>query len=196
MAESNLMKWITKKKEVISDYLSETKVDNSKYNHPFYYDLLSKGNDIKGMKDREFSNTDEVMMCFSYYRSIIVAINKHGLFVPTIENFCMFMGWTARIYKQMLNHPLIEVREVMQMIDDYILEAQLSAGQTGWAKANLTKFRAQVAGEHGNALVTQKEYNDDKHKSEKGKSKEQLLAELESMGAKKPLPSIYDKNNL
>lgn len=97
------------------------------------------------------------------------------------------MGWTAKFYDDMLNSTNDDIRAMMEMINDYIIDSQLSAGQRGFIKANLTKFRAQTAGEHGHSLITQKEQLSSGGKSTELKSKEQLIAELEGMGLNKQL---------
>lgn len=56
-----------------------------------------------------------------------------------------------------------------------------SAGRAGFPKPNLTKFRVQTSGAHGNELVTQKEKNEDNRITKKLKSAEQLQKELVNM---------------
>ena len=75
---------------------------------------------------------------------------------------------------------------MMQVINEYILENQISAGQQGILKQNLTKFRAQIAGDQGQNLVTQKEQNEENRSNKKIKSKEELLKDLKNMGYKVP----------
>ena len=60
----------------------------------------------------------------------------------------------------------------------------MAAGQLGYSKASLTKFRSQIAGNHGQNFVTQKEENDNNKSAGKTKSPEELQRELENMGFK------------
>lgn len=150
--------------------------------YPIFSRFLNEGNDYENMCEREFNDPSEVMHCFNAYQDIMAMVNMKVVFVPSIENFCMFMGWTASVYKQMLTDTTEDVKAVMKMIDDYIIESQLSAGQRGLTGSALTKFRAQVAGDHGNGLVTQKEQNEEDRKQGKLKSKEELYLELQKMG--------------
>jgi hypothetical protein len=136
------------------------------------------------MSEREFTSADEVLHCLVMYQEIMAYINEKCVFVPSIETFCMFMGWTAQIYRKMLLDAPSDIRDTMAMVEDYIIESQLSAAQRGFIKGNVTKFRSQIAGEHGQGLVTQKEQNSDNIQKERLKSKDQLVKELMNMGVK------------
>lgn len=181
---SKLIEWIDNKYNYVMQQI-QTMAESDltdKNTHPIYLALLSHQNDFKSMQDRRFEDAEEVMYCLKKYQAIIAEINKNDVFVPSIENFCMFMGWTAKVYKQMLQDTLPDIMDTMQMIEDYLIESQLSAGQAGITKPNLTKFRVQTAGAHGNELVTQKEKNEDDRVTKKLKSAEQLQKELKNMG--------------
>lgn len=149
--------------------------------YPIFCNYLIEKNDYKKLSNRNFDDPDELMYCFMKYQEIMAYINAKVVFVPSIENFCMFMGWTANFYKRMLDSSSSEMQGVMQIIEDYMIESQISAGQAGFLKSNLTKFRTQLAGDHGNNLVTQKEANEDKRANKGIKSKEQLMRELEKL---------------
>lgn len=150
--------------------------------YPIITRIFSINNDLNSIKDRVFTEQEEVQFCFSRYQDIMAEINIKVVFVPSIENFCMFMGWTADMYKQMLKDSPSHIQAVMSMVEDYLIECQLSAGQRGFIANSLTKFRAQLAGEHGNNLVTQKEKNEDDRTKAKILSKAELIKGLENMG--------------
>lgn len=150
--------------------------------YPIITRILSVNNDFNNIKNRAFSEQEEVQFCFGRYQDIMAKINLKVVFVPSIENFCMFMGWTADMYKQMLKDSPSHIQAVMSMVEDYLIECQLSAGQRGFIANSLTKFRAQLAGEHGNNLVTQKEKNEDDRTKAKILSKAELIKGLENMG--------------
>lgn len=192
-----LITWIRNKHEKVSvsiDTFFESEDAKERlqsiYVYPIICSFFSNGNDYQEMQNRLFTSPEEVLICLELYQDIIAKINYKTVFVPTIENFCMWMGWTATIYKQMLTDTHDDIKQVMQMINDYIIESQLSAGQSGFAKATLTKFRSQLAGEHGNNLVTQKEQNEE-NRAKGIKSKEQLIKELQGFGFS--LPNSVDK---
>ena len=154
------------------------------FSQPIFCNILSIDNDYKTMKEREFSEPEEVLECLSVYQEIIANINMKTTFIPSIENFCMFMGWTARVYKKMLqgdNTPE-EIKEVMNSVNDYLLESQLSAGQRGAATVGITKLRAQAAGNNGFEMVTQKEKITEDRIGNVNKTKEDLQLELKKMG--------------
>lgn len=199
---SNLTDWIETKTEYIDNeinklfekFKAEKKSLGLLNTHPIYCNILSYGNDdFDAMGTREFDSHEDIVVCFRKYQRIMADINTEDIFVPSIETYCMFMGWTAKVYKQMLNNTSAQISDVMKMIDDYIIESQLSAGQGGFAKANITKFRVQVGEEHGHSLVTQKDQNIEDRTTKKIKDKEQLQKELESMGY--TIPKIDDKKN-
>lgn len=186
-----LIEWINEKKKKIDDQLlqffeSDEAKDRlqSMFSQPIFCNILSIDNDYKTMKEREFSEPEEVLECLSAYQEIIANINMRTTFIPSIENFCMFMGWTARVYKKMLqgdNTPE-EIKEVMNSVNDYLLESQLSAGQRGAATVGITKLRAQAAGNNGFEMVTQKEKISEDRMGKADKTKEELQLELEKMG--------------
>lgn len=188
---SKLTEWIDDKfivvKENVDDFLIKEgnleRINNINI-HPIFCCYLALDNDYKKMSEREFNDPEEVLHCLIKYQEIMAYINEKCVFVPSIETFCMFMGWTAQIYHRMLNEAPSDIRETMQMIEDYILESQLSASQRGFLKGNITKFRTQVAGAHGQGLVTQKEQNMENNKKEKFKNIEELKKDLINMGVK------------
>ena len=188
---NDLIKWLDEKtsyidneiKELFEKFKSENKSFENSNTHPIYCNILSYGNDnFEMLGKRDFEDENDLVKCFREFQKIMAMINVEDIFVPSIESFCMFMGWTANVYKQTLLNASPQIMDVMKMIDDYIIESQLSAGQLGFAKANITKFRTQVAGEHGSSLVTQKDQNLEDRTTKKLKDRNQLQKELESMG--------------
>lgn len=188
---SKLTEWIDYKYTVVKKNVDDffiTKGNDEKINdiniHPIFCCYLALENDYKKMSEREFNEPEEVLHCLVKFQEIIAHINEKCVFVPSREIFCMFMGWTAQIYYRMLTESTSEIKQTMQMIEDYIIESQLSASQRGFIKANITKFRAQVASAHGHGLVTQKEQNMENNKKEKLKDIEELKKDLINMGVK------------
>lgn len=188
----NTLEWIEAKTSLIEIQLEDFfKINQLKLHmintYPIICNYLSVNNDIEGLEQRSFEDYNVLYQAFMKYQNIISKINLEVVFVASKENFCFFMGWTAKFYDDMLNSTNDDIRAMMEMINDYIIDSQLSAGQRGFIKANLTKFRAQTAGEHGHSLITQKEQLSSGGKSTELKSKEQLIAELEGMGLNKQL---------
>lgn len=178
--------WINDKCFIVDDLINQLANNKKKpdFMYPTLCQYLATGNSYEDIHTRLFENPEEVMVCLERYQEVISKINLITVFIPSIENFCMFMGWTAQVYKQMLNDSPEDIKAVMQMVDDFIIESQMAAGQLGYSKASLTKFRSQIAGNHGQNFVTQKEENDNNKSAGKTKSPEELQRELENMGFK------------
>lgn len=189
--KSKLIEWIDTKTDLIMKFLDvffeddkvKSKLSSMNF-HPIFVKQLATNNDYTNMSERTFDEPEEVMHCLDQYQNIMAKINCEVPFIPSIENFCMFMGWTAKIYNRTLSESGEDIKDVMNMINDYIIESQFSAGQGGFAKANLTKFKLQGAGEHGHGVVTQKEQNDENRANKDIKTKQQYEKELASMGFK------------
>lgn len=190
LAKSKLQQWCEDKTTNIISDVQQFFVECPEYKsmnvYPIFSKILSRDNKLLKLKERKFDNPEDVEFCFQCFQDIMTTINLKAVYVPSIQTFCMFMGWTSRIYKQMLNDSPEEIQDMMQVVNEYILENQISAGQQGILKQNLTKFRAQIAGDQGQNLVTQKEQNEENRSNKKIKSKEELLKDLKNMGYKVP----------
>jgi len=150
---------------------------------PIVANLLSINNRVIKLKDRKFTNSEDVEVCFDLFKWIMATINLKAVYHPSQQSFCMFMGWTDRIYKEMLEST-DDIKELMQMVDSYLYDCQMSAAQLGFATQGITKFRGQVAGEKGMNLVTQKEQNMTDNTVRKMKTPEDLHKMLANMGSK------------
>jgi hypothetical protein len=62
----------------------------------------------------------ELAILLKAFEEMVVKINQHTIFVPSISHFCAFAGFSSATYKSYLNSTDEEKREVMTMIDDYI----------------------------------------------------------------------------
>jgi len=190
MSEANkIQKWCEEKQTKVIDSLNTFFTQNedklgSMNVYPIISNILSIDNKIMKLKDRQFNEAEDVEFCFDVFRNIMSLINLKLIYVPSQQSFCMFMGWTDRVYKKMLNNSSDDIQDMMQLINEYIIECQMSAGQQGILKQNLTKFRTQLAGEHGHNLVTQKEQNEEDRSKKKIKGIDELYKQLENMGSK------------
>lgn len=192
--KSALIQWVDRKCETISKELANlfrNEINENGSVHPIITEIISCDNDFDSTRYRDFSNGNEVIYCFRIFQALISRINRYTFFLPTKENFCMFMGWTAKTYQRMMNESSEEVKEAMEVVNDYLVEAMLSAGMQGKTSASLTKFRTQVAGEHGLSLVTEKEKNQQTRQADSMLSKDELLKKLESLGAKKTDEEVH-----
>lgn len=92
-------------------------------------------------------NNTELAILFDYYKQFIEQINKVQKYLPTKKNFCSFIGVSSVTYDNYRQSEDSERREIMQMIDDYITDLQLTASQNGEVKEITTIFRSKA--EHG-----------------------------------------------
>lgn len=184
--KSVVEKWCEDKhKQIINDiseFFTEYKNANTMNVYPIISKILTSKDKISKLKTREFDSVEDLEYCFEMFKDIMATINLNVIYVPSQQSFCMFMGWTDRIYKKMLQDSTDDIRDIMQLVDEYIIECQISAGQQGILKQNLTKFRTQLAGDHGNNLVTQKEQMEEDRSKHKLKTKEELQKMLNEQG--------------
>lgn len=106
--------------------------------------LLAQKNVI-GLSPK-YSNV-ELSILFDYYRQFIEQINKYQNYLPTKKNFCSFIGISSSTYNHYIQSDDEERREIMQKIDDYITDLNLTAAQNGDIKEVTTIFRSKA--EHG-----------------------------------------------
>lgn len=189
LEKTKIQKWCEEKHhKIINDLMEFFETNKGKLSsmniYPIISNILSVDNKVMKLKDRQFDEVEDVEFCFDMFKDIMSTINLHVIYVPSQQSFCMFMGWTDRIYKKMLSGTTEDIQDMMQLINEYILECQASAGQIGITKQNLTKFRMQLAGEHGQNLVTQKEQNEENRSNKKMKGFDELYKQLENMGSK------------
>lgn len=91
---------------------------------------------------------DQLDIIFEAYRQALVEINRVTPMIPTKENFCAFAGISVALYNKWLSDIIDEDKmEMMNRIDDYIKDNQLTAAQLGHTKEVTTIFRAKAA--HG-----------------------------------------------
>lgn len=180
-------KWLETKCDEIEAELN--KLFSEEKTIRFIYPEIIRILKIKNNERRMISETgSDIESALDRFQDIIAIINKNVVLVPEIENFSTFMGWSSRKFKQMINSSDEEIREAMELVDDYIFACQYNAGQLGILKGNLTKFRSQLAGTHGQGLVTSKESNDINKNAKQEKTREQLLKELGQMGFDAQIP--------
>lgn len=189
--KSTLIDWVETKTAKIEDawqeFVSVKQAEGTGLKNvnivPIVANLLSIDNRVIKLKDRKFTDPEEVEVCFDLFKGIMATLNLKVVYHPSQQSFCMFMGWTDRIYKEMLDSTE-EIKELMQMVDSYLYDCQMSAAQLGFATQGITKFRGQIAGEKGMNLVTQKEQNMTDNSVRKMKTVDDLHQALKNMGSK------------
>lgn len=115
---------------------------------------LVRANSITGFVPKY--SADEMNIVYEAYVDMITMVNKKLMelngkdnvaYLPTKQNFCGFAGITTNIYTKYLMSDNEYMREVMQKIDDYITDTNLSMAQANQVNAIPTMFRAKT--EHG-----------------------------------------------
>lgn len=131
----------------------------------------------------KYSNV-ELGILFNYYKQFIEQINKVQTYLPTKKNFCSFAGISSNTYDRYIQAEDTERREIMQIIDDYITDLQLSLAQNGEVKEITTIFRSKA--EHG--LVEQTAPVVIEHRSET--NMDTILKQIKAVNQGKSLKTI------
>ena len=148
--------------------------------------LLSQKNVI-GVSPK-YSNT-EIAILFDYYKQFIKEINKIQTYLPTKKNFCSFIGISSHQYDRWRQSDDIERVEIMQMVDDYITDLQLTSAQNGDVKEISTIYRTKA--EHG--MVEAQAPIVIEHKSEANIN--DIIRQIEAVNQGKSLKTIELKKN-
>lgn len=74
-------------------------------------------------------SAQELFIVFQVYQDVIDKINQKVLFIPSQKNFCSFAGFSTNTYKNYLQSPDDDKRNVMQMVDDYISDLIIDASK-------------------------------------------------------------------
>lgn len=90
---------------------------------------------------------EEMALIFDYYTKVVAEINKKTKYPPTKPNFCLFCGMSTVTYDKYLNGIDPRKKEVMQRIDQYIRDMQLTLGETGGLNPIVAMYRSKS--EHG-----------------------------------------------
>lgn len=89
----------------------------------------------------------ELFVVYQGYMKLVEMINKFTMYVPSIKSFCAFAGFSTVTFKNYLQSPDEEKRNVAQMIDDYISDMLLDASKMRKTDASTSIFVAKS--EHG-----------------------------------------------
>lgn len=140
----------------------------------------------------KYSNI-ELGILFDYYKQFIGQINKTQTYLPTKKNFCSFAGISSNVYNRYIQSEDSERREIMQRIDDYITDLQLTSAQNGEIKEISTIFRSKA--EHGMIEATAPVVIE--HKNET--NIDTILKQIQAVNQGKSLKTIelqQDKNGI
>lgn len=92
-------------------------------------------------------SAEELSIAFDYYRKFIIEINKETLYPPTKKSFCGFIGISSQTFDKYKISDDDRLREVTNMIDDYVTDSNLTLAQKREIDNVTTIFRSKA--EHG-----------------------------------------------
>ena len=141
----------SKKKEIVDkvyEYAQENDLDRISYNK--LYEIMSSGNEY----NRTRYSATELAIAFEVYKSITADLTLHKpKHTPSIQNFCAFIGISTATYESYKQRDEPDLVDLIQKIDDYIVDTNLTNGSLGIINPGMAMFRAKT--EHG--YVEQKE---------------------------------------
>ena len=99
LAKSKLQQWCEDKTTNIISDVQQFFVECPEYKsmnvYPIFSKILSRDNKLLKLKERKFDDPEDVEFCFQCFQDIMATINLKVVYVPSIQTFCMFMGWTS-----------------------------------------------------------------------------------------------------
>lgn len=181
--QENLNEYLEQKLTELTEKLKKV---NKKISTIELKSLISQKNVI-GISPK-YSNT-EIAILFDYYKQFIVEINKITTYLPTKKNFCSFVGISSNQYDSWRQSEDTERQEIMQIIDDYITDLQLTSAQNGEVREISTIYRTKS--EHGMVEATAPVVIE--HKSERNIG--DIMKQIEAINRGKSLKTIELRKN-
>lgn len=86
----------------------------------------------------------ELMIVFEVYKEIVVKVNEIVLFVPSRASFCSFAGFSTITFKNNLQSPNDDTRNAYQIIEDYIIEMNMSSSKMRKTDAATSIFEMET----------------------------------------------------
>lgn len=82
---------------------------------------------------------------FNLYEEICSQVNeKIGNYIPTVSNFCKFAGITNTTFKNYFESSDLDMRVLVEKIEDYCFDSSVTASQLGLTKESITKYRMKT----------------------------------------------------
>lgn len=133
------MKAITIKKDEDGN---EIEVFDKKYRNPVVLNeyLLKSINPYKNITP-EYT-AESLNAVFELYCTIIAETNaKLGTLAPSISSFCKFAGISSTIFKSYKSSPDDDLRNLIDIIEDYCYDTNVAMSQSGFIKERSTVYR-------------------------------------------------------
>ena len=118
------------------------KKENPRYKNPLVLNnyFLKSLNPYKNMQPEYTS--ESLNAVFDLYCDILTEVNiKIGTLPPSISSFCKFAGISTYTFKSYKSSPEIEMRTIVDMIEDYCYDTSVTMSQNGFVKERSTVYR-------------------------------------------------------
>lgn len=145
-AKENLPQVLEQRLNEIETVLEKELEDTVGLKAPRIHSLISRQNFNSTSSVIGYSAKD-LFIVYQAYQQLVEKINKITMYVPSIKSFCAFAGFSTSTFKNYLQSPDEEKRNVAQMIDDYISDMLLDASKMRKTDASTSIFVAKS--EHG-----------------------------------------------
>lgn len=131
----------------VQNKIQETKKDTTKgdgYNSMVISELLFKPiSHFYG--SRPLYTAEKLSIAFELYRDMVVQCNINGLkIVPNKSHFSRFCGFSTPTYDRYLDSTDISMRNLMEVIDDYMFDINITSAQHREIELATTMYRAKV----------------------------------------------------
>jgi hypothetical protein len=121
---------------------NKKEIINGRYKNPLVLNnyFLKSINPYKNVQP-EYT-AESLNAVFDLYCEILTEVNvKIGTLPPSISSFCKFAGISSYTFKSYKSSPEIEMRNVVDAIEDYCYDTSVSMSQSGFIKERTTVYR-------------------------------------------------------
>lgn len=85
---------------------------------------------------------ESLNMVFDLYCDILTEVNANiGTMPPSISSFCKFAGISTATFKGYKSYPEEDMRNLVDMIEDYCYDTSVAMSQNGYLKERITVYR-------------------------------------------------------
>lgn len=87
---------------------------------------------------------EQLMAVYTDFLDLVEWLQDYCVFAPSRQVFCTFAGIADSNYNWLLQYGTQDQKEIMDMVNNYIIDISLEQAQQGNAKETTTKFRMQA----------------------------------------------------
>lgn len=121
---------------------NEKEVFDIKYKNPVVLNeyLLKSINPYKNITP-EYT-AESLNAVFTLYCDILAQVNAQiGTLAPSISSFCKFAGISTTTFKGYKSSPEVDLRNLIDIIEDYCYDTNVAMSQNGYIKERTTVYR-------------------------------------------------------